>query len=79
MADLTRWQSLEGFCTSSPLPRVVPQATRSLLSVIQIAAMWASGEKPNDQQCQWETDTQRTANYQRKRQKQTYPSPQLMQ
>jgi hypothetical protein len=41
------------------------------MSLMQIAATRASGEKPNDQQCQWEADTQRTANYQRKRQKQT--------
>jgi len=36
-------------------------------------------EKPYDNRRQWEANSQRPTNYQRKRQKQTYPSPQLMQ
>jgi hypothetical protein len=35
-------------------------------------------EKPNNRHRHWEADTQRTANDQYKRQKQTQPNPQLM-
>jgi hypothetical protein len=35
-------------------------------------------EKPNDHRRYREADTQRPANHERNRQKQTYPGPQLM-
>ena len=44
----------------------------------EAASDWSLIEKPNDHSRYREADTQRPANHERNRQKQTYPGPQLM-
>jgi hypothetical protein len=45
---------------------------------VEAASDWSLIEKPNDHSRYREADTQRPANHERNRQKQTYAGPQLM-
>jgi hypothetical protein len=63
------------------LPINIPRRAAMLDPIkiwVEAASDWSLIEKPNDHSRYREADTQRPANHERNRQKQTYAGPQLM-